>query len=100
MAFLDLEKALDRVDRNMLRQDLNKRGFPHHLIKTVESLCKNTSVQIDTGTKILEKFVINQGLRQGCSLSRALFNTHTNTRARARTHEICRRPFKKMETSS
>jgi hypothetical protein len=76
MAFLDLEKAFDRVDRNMVWQVLNRRGFPHHLIKTIESLYKNTSIQINTGKKILGKFVINQGLRQGCSLSPTLFNIY------------------------
>jgi hypothetical protein len=51
MAFLDLEETFDRMDRNMLLQVLNRRGFPHHLIKTTESLYKNTSIQSDTGKK-------------------------------------------------
>jgi len=32
IAFLDLEKAFDRVNRNQLWQILNKRGIPYHLI--------------------------------------------------------------------
>jgi hypothetical protein len=76
MAFLDIEKAFDRVDRNMLRQVLNGSGFPHHLIKTTENLYNNTSIQINTGKEILEKSIINQGLGQGCDLSPALFNIY------------------------
>jgi len=74
IAFLDLEKAFDRVNQNQLWQILNKRGIPYHLIEVIKSLYKNTSVQIDTGRKILDKIYINQGVRQGCNLSPALFN--------------------------
>ena len=55
MASLDLEKAFDRVDRNQLWQILNRISITYHLIEVIESVYKNTSVQIDTGKKILEK---------------------------------------------
>ena len=53
-----------------------KRGIPYHLIEVIKSLCKITSVQIDTGRKILDKIYINQGVRQGCNLSPTLFNIY------------------------
>jgi hypothetical protein len=56
--------------------NLNRRGIPYHLSEIIKSLYKNTSVQIDTGTKILDKAYINQGVRQGCNLSPALFNIY------------------------
>jgi len=62
MAFLDLEKAFDRVNRNQLWQILNRRGIPYHLIEVIKSLYRNTSVQIDTGRKILGKIYIHQGV--------------------------------------
>ena len=71
MAFLELEKAFDRVDRNQRWQILNRRGISYHLIEKIKSLYKNTDVQIDTGKKILEKIYINQEVRQGCTLSPA-----------------------------
>jgi hypothetical protein len=63
MAFLDLEKDFDRVNRNQIWQILNRRGIPYHVIEVIKSIYKNTSVQIDTGRKILEKIYINQGVR-------------------------------------
>jgi len=68
IALLDLEKAFDTVNRNKLWQILNKRGTPYHLIEVIKNLYKNTSEQIDTGRKILNKIYINQGVRQGCKL--------------------------------
>jgi len=41
VAFLDLEKASDRVDRNQLRQILNRRGITYHLIEVIKNLYKN-----------------------------------------------------------
>jgi hypothetical protein len=55
VAFLDLEKAFHKVNRKQLRQILNRSGKPYHLIEIIKSLYKNTSVQNDTGRKILEK---------------------------------------------
>ena len=59
IAFLDLEKAFDGENRNQVWQILNKRGMPYHLIEVFKSLYKNTSVQMDTGRKILDKIYIN-----------------------------------------
>jgi len=38
IAFLDLEKAFDRVNQNQLWQILNKRGIPFHLVEAIKSL--------------------------------------------------------------
>jgi len=89
MAFLDLAEAFDRVNRNQLWQILNRRGIPYHLtaVITRKSLYKITSVQIDTGRKILEKIYINQGLRQGCKLSPAVFNIYIDDLLRNWKHK-------------
>ena len=74
MAFLDLEKAFTRVNRNKLWQILTRKGIPYHLIEVIRSIYKNIGVQTETGRKILEKMYINQGVQKGCNLSPALFN--------------------------
>ena len=69
MAFLDLKKTFDTVSRGKLWEILYRKGLPYHLISVITSLYKNTRIQIDTGRKILDAMYINQGVRQGCSLS-------------------------------
>jgi len=78
MAFLDIQKAFDTVNRKQLWQFLNRRGTSYNLIEVFKSLYKNTGVQIDTGRKILEKIYISQGVRQGCNLSPAIFNIYVD----------------------
>jgi uncharacterized alpha-E superfamily protein len=36
--FIDYEKAFDRVPRRKLWNVLKNKGFPHHIVKTVQSL--------------------------------------------------------------
>ena len=59
----------------------------YHLIEIIKSLYKNTSVQIDTGRKILEKIYIIQGVRQGCNLSPVLLNIYTDDLLRNWKHK-------------
>jgi hypothetical protein len=87
MAFLDQEKTFDRVNQNKLWQILNRRSIPYHLIEVIKSLYKNTSVQIDTERKILEKVYFNQGVQQGCNLSLALFDIYVDDLLRKRKHK-------------
>jgi hypothetical protein len=87
IAFVDLGKAFDRVHRNQVWQILNRRGIPYHLIEVIKSLYKSTSIQIDTGRKILEKIYINEGVRQGCNLSPALFNIYIDNHLRNWKHK-------------
>lgn len=73
IAFIDFEKAFDSVVRNKLWDIMYKNGYPKHLVETVKSLYKNTRIIINAGTLKSEPIKINQGVRQGCSLSPTLF---------------------------
>lgn len=74
MAFIDFEKAFDRVDRNILWKIMKERGYPQQLIKTIRCFYQETNIAKKSNFKLSQKMYVNQGVRQGCSLSPTLFN--------------------------
>lgn len=78
MAFIDFEKAFDRVNRCRLWDILKERGYPLHLVNVIKSLYNKTQIVINTGKDRLDEMIINQGVRQGCSLSPTLFNIYVD----------------------
>ena len=76
MAFIDLQKAFDKVNRLELWNILNNKGYPSHIIKVIRSLYKDTKMVIEIDGEITEELKTNQGLKQGCSLSPILFNIY------------------------
>lgn len=75
-AFIDYEKAFDRVDRGRLWEILRRRGTPVHLVRAVQSLYLNNKIQIKITNSTNKMAEINQGVRQGCPLSPTLFNIY------------------------
>ena len=72
MAFIDQEKAFDRVARAELWKCLAERGIFGEVLRAVQSLyiCSQAAVRTREGeTDWLE---VKCGLRQGCVLSRLL----------------------------
>lgn len=88
LAFVDYEKAFDRINRNKLWIILENQGYPKHLIETIKSLYNNTTIILDLGFKQTEEILINQGVRQGCSLSPTLFNIYIDSMIRVWKPEI------------
>ena len=74
LAFLDLEKAYDRVDRDALWQVLILYGVPGKLLKEVQSFYVDCKACVRIGHEVNEWFSVNAGLRQGCVMSPWLFN--------------------------
>ena len=57
-----------------------KRGYPDHLIKVIQSLYKNTTVRMENNCiRNKKKIFRNQGVKQGCSLSPTSFNIYIDT---------------------
>ncbi|VDP34836.1 unnamed protein product [Heligmosomoides polygyrus] len=73
IAFLDLEKAFDRVPREVIWYALRHHGVPEELIEWVRILysCPKSRVQAAAGTSM--EFPISVGVHQGSALSPLLF---------------------------
>ena len=76
-AFLDIEKAYDRVNRRMLCKVLKKCGMSEKMVKIIESMYENTKAKYTLGDIETEWVYSNRGVRQGCILSPVLFAMYT-----------------------
>jgi hypothetical protein len=65
-AFVDIEKAYDCVDRQMLFRLLAAYGVDRHLVDLLRALYKDTKVVVKVGNVTGREFSITTGVRQGC----------------------------------
>lgn len=77
-AFLDLKAAYDCVNRTILWRDLQKYGFPNHLISVCKSLFDNNVSNLVANGGRSSDIMCKRGLLQGSSLSPMLFNLYIN----------------------
>ncbi|KAF2350125.1 Reverse transcriptase domain [Trinorchestia longiramus] len=77
LAFLDIEKAYDRVDRRRLLDALGKIGFSEKIVNIVKSLYENTCAVYRLGNLVTGQVRSVRGVRQGCTLSPLLFGLYT-----------------------
>ena len=81
-AFLDLEKAYDRVDRNAMWNVLRLNGIGGRLLRGVKSLyvgskaCVRVGNEVSEWSPVSEWFPVRVGLRQGCVMLPWLFNLY------------------------
>ena len=73
-AFMDLEKAYDRVDRDAMWNVLSMYGIGGKLLGAVKSLYVGSEACVRVGEEVSEWFPVRVGLRQGCVMSPWLFN--------------------------
>ena len=76
-AFLDIEKAYDRVNRQVLCKVLKKCGMSEKVVRIIESMYVNTKARYTLGDIETEWVLSNRGVRQGCILSPVLFAMYT-----------------------
>ena len=88
LAFLDFEKAFDKINWTFLQNALKQFGFGNVLMEWVQILSTDIeSCVINNGTTS-KYFKIKSGVRQGCPLSALLFLVAVETMAIAiRKHE-------------
>jgi hypothetical protein len=73
MAFLDLEKAYDRLPREKVWNCLEKKEVGIHIIERIKSTYDNSISCVQTTAGFTEWFPIKEGVRQGSVLSPTLF---------------------------
>ena len=69
LVFVDLEKAYDRVPRDLIWWRLRKNNVPEGYIKVIQDMYKDKLTQIQTRDGCTDYFRINVGLHQGSALS-------------------------------
>ena len=73
--FVDLEKAFDRVPRELIRWALRRQMVPERLINMIMALYQNTRSRVKTSAGTSGEFGIRVGAHQGSGLSPLLFVT-------------------------
>ena len=74
VAYMDLEKAYDRIDRDAMWRVLSMYGINGQLLKAVQSLYTGSEACVRVCREESEWFEVGVGLRQGCVMSPWLFN--------------------------
>ena len=73
-AFIDFQKAYDKVPRDILLSKLYSVGIRGDVFKVSKNIYQNEKTSIRIGNKRTEFFDVNIGVKQGCILSPTLFN--------------------------
>jgi hypothetical protein len=72
--YIDLVKAYDKINHNLLWLILKKRGVPSNFLNLIKNLYIGTEACIKTIDGLTNSFSLNNGLKQGSILSPLLFN--------------------------
>ncbi|KAK2714818.1 hypothetical protein QYM36_009129 [Artemia franciscana] len=78
VGFLDLHKAFDSVDRELLNDVMLNIGLPHSFVRLIVSMYTCVSGIIQAGNRFSKLFDIKRGVKQGSTLSPKLFNIFIN----------------------
>ena len=84
-AFLYLEKAHDKVDRDAMWGVLRLYGIGGRLLQAVTSLNVSSKACVRVGNEVGEWFPVRVGLRQGCVMSPWLFNLYIDRVVRGKS---------------
>ena len=73
MAFVDLEKAFDRVPWKVIWQALRKLGVEEWIVRLVQGMYANARSCVHVGEGYSEEFEVKVGVHQGSVLSPLFF---------------------------
>jgi hypothetical protein len=77
-AFLDVQKAYDRVFRDGLWERVREEGVRGKMWRVLKCMYRNVQSAVRVNDVMTGWFDVNVGLRQGCVLSPVLFNIFIN----------------------
>ena len=73
MAFVDLEKAFDRVPREVVWWALRSLGVDEWMVSVIRAMYTDTSTMVKLNAKVSKGFRVKVGVHQGSVLSPLLF---------------------------
>ena len=73
MVFIDLEKAYDKIPRNVMWWALDKHKVPTKYVGLIKDMYNNVMTRVRTSDGDTDDFPITIGLHQGLALSPYLF---------------------------
>jgi hypothetical protein len=76
VCFVDFKQAYDRVQRELLWEKLEARGFGGEWLRAVQALYADVPMAVRTSAGISPCFQATLGLKQGCPLSPTLFGLY------------------------
>ena len=74
VVFVDFEKAYGSLHRPSLLRILRYHGIPQQLVNIIQALYKNFECRVIHNNQVAEPFIVDTGVRQGCTLSSVLFS--------------------------
>lgn len=74
IAFINLSRAFDTINRELLWKHLSKLGVPPKFLCILHQLHDGMQARVLTGELQSEFFKVNVGVKQGCVLAPVLFN--------------------------
>ena len=81
-AFIDLEKAYDKVSREDMWRTLATYGVSGKRLRAVKAMYENSKAMVRVEDELTKCFEVRQGVRQGCPLPPWLFNAFLDMVAR------------------
>ena len=96
-AFLDLEKAYDRVGRDAVWNVLRLYGIGGRLLREVKSLYVGSKACVRVGNEVGEWFPVRVGLRQGRVMSPWLCNLYIDGVVREVNAQVLGRGLKLVD---
>ena len=76
MAFIDLSKAFDTVNREMLWSIMERFGCPGKFVAVVRSFHNGMRASVVIGSEETESFGVEVGVKQGCVMAPVIFNLY------------------------